>query len=214
MNIILASQSPRRQKLLSLIGLDFKVVPAEVDESPKSGELPPEYVARLALVKARMVRNSQNANTVVVAADTTVVDGDQILGKPDNPLDAERMLRQLRGRVHQVYTGVAITSNGGIISELCGSDVLMRNFTDEELITYINSGDPFDKAGGYAIQHTSFHPVENFKDCYANVMGLPLCHLTRALQTLRINPKNDVPGSCQEYIGYQCPIYWKVLRES
>ncbi len=213
MDLILASQSPRRKALLALTGLDFKVVPAVVDETPLPGESPPDYVIRLAALKARRVREKLNADAVVVAADTTVVDGVQILGKPNTKMDADKILRQLRGRVHQVYTGIAIAVNGNMVSELCGTDVPMRCYSDEELKAYIDSGDPLDKAGAYGIQHTGFHPVENFQGCFANVMGLPLCHLTRALRKIGIDLEPDVPGVCQDNIGYQCPIYSKILRE-
>jgi len=213
MNLILASQSPRRQILLSLIGFDFEVLPAVVDETPSPGESPLDYVTRLAILKVGKVQEQYNPNMVVVAADTAVVHGDQILGKPRDFIDAESMLRQLRGSVHQVYTSIAVAINGRIHSDMCGSDVPMRSYSDEELRAYIISGDPFDKAGGYAIQHAGFHPVENFRGCFANVMGLPLCHLTRTFRKLDLVPKTDVPAACQEYIGYQCAIYQKVLRE-
>jgi septum formation protein len=212
MKLILASQSPRRRELMSLLGLDFLVVPAVVDETPHPGEPPPDYVTRLAVLKARRVGIPQNADTMVVAADTTVVDGDQILGKPINSLEAEAMLRQLRGRIHQVYTGIAVESNTRSVSDLCGSDVPMRHFTDDELHDYMKTGDPFDKAGGYGIQHAGFHPVENFQGCYANVMGMPLCHLTRSLRKLGLDTNINVPDTCQAYIGYHCPIFGKVLE--
>lgn len=213
MKLILASHSPRRRELMSLLGFDYLVLPAVVDETPHLGEPPPDYVTRLAVMKARRVGINQNADTMVVAADTTVVDGDQILGKPVNPLDAVSMLRQLRGRIHQVYTGIAVESDGQSVSDLCGSDVPMRHFSDDELNRYIESGDPFDKAGGYAIQHAGFHPVEHFKDCYANVMGLPLCHLTRTLRKLGLESTINVPAACQDHIGYHCPIFREVLED-
>jgi septum formation protein len=212
MKLILASQSPRRRELMSLLGLDFLVVPAVVDETPQPGESPSDYVTRLAVLKARRVGIPQNAETVVVAADTAVVDGDQILGKPVNPLEAEVMLRQLRGRVHQVYTGIAVESNARSVSDVCDSDVPMRHFTDDELNNYIKTGDPFDKAGGYGIQHAGFHPVGNFQGCYANVMGMPLCHLTRSLRKLGLDTNINVPAACQAYIGYHCLIFGKILE--
>jgi septum formation protein len=211
--LILASGSPRRRELLALSGLDFRVMPAEVDEAPRSDEAPPDYVVRLAASKAKKVWGQLNADVMVFAADTTVVDGDQILGKPNDNLEAEKMLRQLRGRIHQVYTGISIAHNGNLVSDLCGSDVAMRQYSEDELMIYISSGDPFDKAGGYAIQNTDFHPVENFQGCFANVMGLPLCHLARALRKWGVHLEKDVPGACQDHLNYICPIYWKILRE-
>jgi len=212
MSLILASQSPRRRQLLTLTGLDFRVVPAELDETPIQGESPREYVARLAREKVRWVREHQ-VGDLIIAADTTVVYENQILGKPTSPADAEKMLWQLRGRIHQVYTGIALLNNGNLVQEVCGSDVPMRKYSEVEMHAYIETGDPLDKAGAYAIQHTHFHPVENFRGCFANVMGLPLCHLTRALRKFGSNPKTEVPVACQENIHYRCPVFDKILRE-
>jgi len=108
MNVILASNSPRRRQLLGLIGLDFQVLPADVDETPFDGESAPNYVQRLAGNKAQAIAAQVGAETLIIAADTTVVDGNQILGKPVDNGDAARMLWQLRGRSHQVYTAIAI----------------------------------------------------------------------------------------------------------
>lgn len=213
MSLILASQSPRRQTLLSLIGFDFNVFPAIIDETPSPGESPQDYVTRLAALKAHKVNEKINPGKVVVAADTTVVHSNQILGKPRDAKEARTMLSRLRGQVHQVYTSIAVAVNRQILFDLCDSDVPMRNYSDEELDRYILSGDPFDKAGGYAIQHAGFHPVVNFQGCFANVMGLPLCHLTRTLRKLDLSPNANVPAACQEHIGYQCGIYQKVLSE-
>jgi MAF protein len=198
---------------LSLIGFDFKVLPAVIDESHTPGESPQDYVTRLAALKAHKVHEQINPGSVVVAADTTVVYSDQILGKPRDVKEARAMLTRLRGEVHQVYTSITVAVNRQILSDLCGSNVPMRLYSDEELDGYIFSGDPFDKAGGYGIQHAGFHPVENFRDCFANVMGLPLCHLTRTLRKLDLEPKANVPVACQGYIGYQCKIYQHVLSE-
>jgi MAF protein len=210
--LVLASASPRRRELLALIGLDFIVKTAAVDEIPLPGENPPDYVSRLAASKALWVRDQLNSRAIVIAADTTVVYGNQILGKPMDHLDAEKMLRKLRGGIHQVYTGISIAHNGRFVSDLCGSDVSMRHYSEDEIKAYIESGDPFDKAGAYAIQNTDFHPVANFHSCFANVMGLPLCHLVRTLQKIRIHLEVDVPRACQETLDYVCPIYWKVLK--
>lgn len=211
MKLTLASNSPRRRQLLALIGVDFRVVPASVDETPLTGESPQDYVVRLAAQKAVWVEGHLGGKGFVVAADTTVVDGNQILGKPINAADAEMMLRQLRGRTHQVYTGIAISKEGNRITECCETEVPMRQYTDEEIDAYISSGDPLDKAGAYAIQHAGFHPVEGLEGCYANVMGLPLCHLTRALRQLDVDPEVDVPTACQDSIGFVCPVYNLIL---
>jgi MAF protein len=151
---------------------------------------------------------------LVIAADTTVADGQEILGKPRDAADAERILRQLRGRIHQVFTGIAVAHNGHLSTDLSASDVPMRNYSDAEMLAYIKSGDPMDKAGAYAIQHAGFHPAENFSDCFANVMGFPLCHLTRTVKKFTLSLPADLPDSCQETIGYQCPVFEQILRES
>ncbi len=204
--LILASNSPRRRQLLGLITPDFKVIPADVDETPRGGETPTGYVTRLAVEKATHVAVQVGSGCLVVAADTTVVDGNQILGKPANQAEAARMLRQLRGRVHQVHTGVAVAYLEGVRTVCCSTQVPMRNYRDEEIQAYIASGDPLDKAGAYAIQHAEFHPVGELKGCFANVMGLPLCHLAALFHELGVPLGDDVPQACQEFLAYDCPI--------
>ncbi len=214
MNLILASNSPRRHFLLALTGWDFEVLPADVDETVIPGESPQDYVIRLAADKAKAVAVRTSERVGMISADTTVVDGDEILGKPNGAADAERMLRQLRAKSHQVYTGLAVLSSGGELkTELCCTDVPMRSYSDGEMHAYIESGDPLDKAGAYAIQHAGFHPVDHLKGCYANVVGLPLCHLTRSMRKLGIEPLENVPEACQSALGYQCSIFDLVLRE-
>ena len=212
MNLILASNSPRRRQLLGLTGLDFSVHPADVDETPLDAEPANVYVQRLAASKARVVGAQATLDSLVIAADTTVVDGNQILGKPVDNEDAARMLRQLRGRTHQVYTAIAVLRNTELMVECCCTDVPMRHYSDAEMQAYIESGDPLDKAGAYAIQHPGFHPVENLQGCYANVVGLPLCHLVRALRKFDIELASGLPSACQSTLGYECPIYEALLQ--
>ena len=212
-DVILASNSPRRRQLLELTGLDFQVLPADVDETPLEGESAPNYVRRLAASKAQAIAAQVDLETLIIAADTTVVDGNQILGKPVDNGDAARMLQQLRGRSHQVYTAIALLQNGELRVECCSTDVPMRSYSDTEMQVYIESGDPLDKAGAYAIQHPGFHPVDNLQGCYANVVGLPLCHLARALRKFDIELVDSVLMSCQSELGYECPIYEAVLQE-
>lgn len=212
MKVILASNSPRRRQLLGLTGLDFQVVPADVDETPFQDEAPPNYVRRLAAAKALAVSTQFGRDKLVIAADTTVVDGSQILGKPIDDQDATCMLRQLRGRTHQVYTAIAVAYGGKLDVDLCWTDVPMRLYSDDEIQAYISTGDPLDKAGAYAIQNAGFHPVENLKGCYANVVGLPLCHLSRALQKLEIFSNTGIAQTCQGTLGYQCPVYELILH--
>ena len=118
-----------------------------------------------------------------------------MLGKPADPDDAERMLRQLRGRTHQVYTGVAIMSGqspGAVLTDVCITDVPMRDYSDAEIRAYVASGDPMDKAGAYGIQHAGFHPVQGMRGCFASVMGLPLCHVLRLLMRIQAVPRNPI----------------------
>jgi MAF protein len=216
--LVLASTSPRRKELLALGGWDFQILPADINEDPQSGEAPIDYVRRMAESKAKEAAKHVPEEAVVLAADTTVVDtnaeGEQeILGKPADAAEAEIMLRRLRGRTHQVMTAVAVLrkADGRLLSDVCITDVPMRAYTDEEMMVYIESGDPLDKAGGYAIQHPGFHPAENLNGCYANVVGLPLCHVTRLLRAFGIEPKQDVARACQQELGYMCPIFEEVL---
>jgi len=212
MELILASNSPRRRQLLGLIGLDFRVRPADVDETPLAAEPAQEYVRRLAASKARFVGLPPSPDSLVVAADTTVVDGNQILGKPVDNEDAARILRQLKGRYHQVYTAVAVMWQGEVLVTCCSTDVPMRNYSDAEMQAYIESGDPLDKAGAYAIQNLGFHPVENLQGCYANVVGLPLCHLVNAIRKFAIDLAVDIPLVCQSSFEYKCPVYEAYLN--
>ena len=226
--LILASNSPRRRQLLSLGGWPFSVFPAHVDENVLPGELPAIYVRRLAETKAKAVQarlpmpneavgeySRGEYSRLVVAADTTVVDAGMILGKPLDAQDAEQMLRRLRGRVHQVYTGLAVlAADGRLLSDVCVSDVFMRPYSDAEMQAYIESGDPLDKAGAYAIQHNGFKPVKKLvapASCYANVMGLPICHLARLLAAFGVNPAGQVHQACQQVSEQPCDIYTQVL---
>jgi septum formation protein len=212
--LILASNSPRRSELLGLISLPFEVFPADITEIRKSGEPPVDYVLRLARHKAAVIAESQPG--LVIAADTTVVDGDQVLEKPADPADARRMLQQLRGRVHQVFTGIAIinTDSGQSYEDVCCTDVPMRVYTNAEIEAYIATGDPMDKAGAYGIQHAGFHPVEDLQGCFASVMGLPLCHLLVGLKTLNKIIPGGLPARCQAHINYDCPVYAEILGEA
>ena len=192
----------------------FNVIVADVNETPLPGEVPDKYVMRLAESKARAVIDLARPNSIIVAADTAVVDGDTILGKPSSMAEAISILKQLRARVHQVHTGIAVlpVDEGELMVDVCITDVPMRNYSDEEIETYVFSGDPLDKAGAYAIQHAGFKPVEHLHGCFASVMGLPLCHLVRMLAKLSIYPSANVPVACQAKLQYQCPVYRAILR--
>ena len=192
----------------------FHVTPVEVNETVRPGESPRAYVTRLASEKALAAANTLRPDSVVVAADTTVADGDQILGKPNDATEAVQMLKQLRGRTHQVYTAIAILPYGTTepVIDLCMTNVPMRAYTDDEIFAYVATGDPFDKAGAYAIQHPRFRPVASMDGCYANVVGLPLCHLTRTLEKNGFDARADVPRNCQRTLQYDCPVHQQILQ--
>lgn len=219
--IILASSSPRRKELLAITGLPFIIVPANVEEYPLDGEEPALCVNRLAELKMRAALELANRmgfsrDQIVLASDTIVTFQNEILGKPKNGKDALRMLRLLRGQVHQVMTGIhlARVDSSDSVADICISDVQMRHYTDEEIQAYIDTEDPMDKAGAYAIQHPVFHPVEAFSHCYASVMGLPLCHVYRSLIKMGIKIYEEIPVVCQHTHNYTCPVYADILEDS
>lgn len=212
--IYLASSSPRRRELLGIAGFMFSTIKVDVDESVYPNEFPPEYTLRVSLMKAEAAARLVKGDPLILSADTTVVDGTQMLGKPLNAQEAEQMLKQLRGRTHQVYTAVTVldVATGRIEQEVAETDVPMRHYTDTEILTYITSGDPFDKAGGYAIQNSAFHPVKTRTGCYANVIGLPLCHLLKILRRIDIPVEQDIPYLCQTAHDYKCGVFTSILR--
>ncbi len=212
--IILASNSPRRKELFSLFGWPFEVIPADINEDQLPGESPREYVARLAQSKAEAVALENEG--LIIAADTIVVDGDHLLGKPQNESEARQMLKQLQGRTHQVYTGIAIinTNTGQTFDDISRTDVHMREYTDQEIDAYIATGDPMDKAGAYAIQHPGFHPVKGLTGCYASVMGLPLCHLVVGLRQFGLEIPEDLPDRCQALLNFDCQALEEILSRS
>jgi MAF protein len=180
----LASASPRRRLLLPLLGFPVNVTPAESDERPLEGEDPLQTALRLADEKARR-SGRPRAGEVVVGADTVVVLDGRQLGKPRHSVEAHSMLRELRSRPHEVITAVALMAprrqrQAGAIR----TTVQMRDYSDEEIERYVNSGGPLDKAGAYAIQDQDFAPVERLEGCYLNVVGLPLCEVSRGLRAL------------------------------
>lgn len=211
---MLASNSPRRRQLLALADWMFNVIVADVDESQHPNESPADYVLRLAETKARTTASRAHADQIILAADTTVVDESDILGKPKDHVEAFAMLARLRGRTHQVYTGVALLrlSDGLLLKELSVTDVPMRDYSDDEIYTYVQTGDPLDKAGAYAIQHPRFRPVAHMAGCYASVMGLPMCHIVRMMRKMDSPPHADVPVKCQTLLEYQCPVSKAILN--
>ena len=214
--LILASSSPRRQLLLRFLGINFQVFPAEVDESIQVEENPQDYVIRLAEKKSLSILPPPSNRSIVIAADTAVVDGNQILGKPSNPHQASNMLQKLRGRGHYVYTGLAVrdTANNNVLTDLCVTEVNMRAYHDSEIDQYVATGDPLDKAGAYAIQNNSFNPVQKITGCYTNVVGLPLCHLMELLGKMGVKISEDITRGCRTPHGYNCRLADKIQEFS
>jgi septum formation protein len=188
--LILASQSPRRAELLRNVGIAFEVRPAEIDESVRQGEDPFAYVKRLAREKALEALKTAPEGAVVLAADTTVVVEAEILGKPLDEADARRMLEQLSGRAHQVTTGVCIAFrdvDGAVVAEVDAevTEVEFAAMSAEEIVAYVASGEPMDKAGAYAIQGRASQWIPRIRGCYFNVVGLPVARVCAMLARAR-----------------------------
>jgi septum formation protein len=173
LEVILASQSPRRRELLSLVGIRHVVIPADVDESVLPDEKPKPHAERLARAKAEKL-SSEHPAAVVIAADTIVVIDDDFMSKPSDRSEAAAMLRRLQGRVHTVMTGVAVAWNGKIESDVAEVEVEFRPLDDEEIGRYIDTGEPLDKAGAYGIQGYGATIVRRIHGDYFAVMGLSL----------------------------------------
>jgi septum formation protein len=178
--IYLASQSPRRRELLQQIGVSHEVLQVSVDETPRTGEAAAEYVLRLALAKAEAGAR-QSRRLPVLAADTAVVLGDRILGKPADRTEAIAMLQCLAGRTHKVLTGVAL-HHGRSDSRLSVSRVTFRPISEQEALAYWATGEPADKAGGYGIQGRGALFISQLQGSYSGVMGLPLFETAELLQ--------------------------------
>lgn len=172
--IVLASASPRRHEILTRAGVAFTVVTSGVDETVTSYVDPSDYSLQLARRKARAVAGGER-DALVIGSDTVVEVGGEILGKPQDAEDAARMLRALRGRTHRVTTGVVVVdaATGHDRGRATTTAVTMRDFSDDELAAYVASGEPFDKAGGYAIQGAGGALVERVDGPFDNVVGLP-----------------------------------------
>lgn len=217
---ILASKSPRRKILLRNLLDSFIVINPEVDEIELPDENPADFVVRLAREKAleagKLLSASSIEDILIIAADTIVVEEGKILGKPKNQADANKILNQLKGKTHQVLSGLVLYHpiKNKILARMVQTDVAMREYTDSEIKVYINSGDPMDKAGAYGIQDKPFNPAPAFNQCYANVMGLPLCHLSLLMKEMGYEGNAQVADRCQESIQYQCPVYLSILTET
>jgi septum formation protein len=177
--LVLASQSPRRAELLRQAGIPFVIRVAPVDETPLAGERPEDYVVRLAERKAMAVEAAPEE--IVLGADTTVVVGGAMLGKPASPADARHMLVRLSGRRHEVLTGICIRHQGKVVRDWAATHVWFSAMSRREIREYVASGEPMDKAGAYAIQGLASRYVERIEGCYFNVVGLPVALMYRHL---------------------------------
>ena len=182
MQLILASQSPRRQQLLQLLRVNFTVKPADIDEAMDPTLPPQQEVARVSRLKAEATL--RDPGDVVIAADTIVVLGNRVLGKPTDKADAITMLQALSGRDHQVMTGITVLRDGDAITHTEITDVHFRPLTEDEILSYVETGEPMDKAGSYGIQGYAAPFVEGIRGDYYNVMGLPVCRLQQMLHRL------------------------------
>ena len=181
--LVLASESPRRRELLALLGVEFDVRPTDVVEDVGDGARADIITRRLAREKAEAAR-LVDPDVWILAADTVVVHQGLILGKPRDAREAREMLGSLRGQTHEVITAVAVLPprQRSVLIRHSVTMVTMRTYSDEEIDASISRGDPFDKAGGYAIQADALRPVESYAGCYCNVMGLPLWPTIELLQ--------------------------------
>jgi septum formation protein len=177
--LVLASQSPRRSEILRQAGIPFTVRTGDVDESPLPGESPRAYVERLAEMKARAIHAAPDET--VLGADTTVVIDGEILAKPVSPADAQRMLTLLSGRRHDVLTGICLLRRGEAACDVATTTVVFAPLSEREIAAYVDSGEPMDKAGAYAIQGLASKFVERIEGDYFNVMGLPVALVYRKL---------------------------------
>ena len=188
MKIILASRSPRRRELLERMGIsDFKVIPAKGDEIAARTLTTDQLVEELSRRKCAEVA-AAHPKALVIAADTLVAVNNRVLGKPVSEEDAARMLAALSGRLHMVYTGVTVSCEGKMVTAHEMTSVRLRTLTQADIIRYIATGEPMDKAGAYGIQGYGSMLVESISGDYYNVMGLPVCRLARMLTRFGVDP--------------------------
>lgn len=189
--IYLASRSPRRGEILAQIGVQFEVLPSDVDESVMDHEAPEQYVLRLARDKAiacvRLLQARQFPSRPILAADTTVCIDGLILGKPEHDEDAASMLRRMSGRWHAVHTAVAVAADGVVETLLSSTQVEMAPVTEAEIAAYVASGEPHDKAGAYGIQGLAGVFIQRIEGSYSGVMGLPVFETVQLLKKFGVH---------------------------
>lgn len=212
--LVLASRSPRRREIIEAIDPPAQLSVPDVEEGgPLPGETPADFVVRLSGEKASSVlgrmggAGGEAARTVALGADTVVVLDGKVLGKPSSSSEAIDMLESLRGRTHAVVTGVTAAESwsGRRLSVSKLSHVTMRRYSYDEAAAYVESGEPFDKAGAYAVQDPDFRPAQSVEGCYLNVVGLPLCEVMELMESAapkaRLRPEWRTPPDCRE-----CPL--------
>ncbi len=210
--LILASSSPRRQAYLHDLGLAFTALPADIDETPEADETPIALASRLASSKAQAVAArfftdaSKDEQVVIIAADTVVALDQLLLGKPEDKVDASRMLMLLRGGAHEVHSAVSVLdgATGHAETVVNTTAVWMRHYSDTEVALYVESGDPLDKAGAYAIQHPSFDPAQMIGGCLSGVVGLPLGDLRDLLAHVGVELPGNVVAVCEAQTHFAC----------
>jgi len=182
---ILASASPRRIELLSLLGLRFEIMPSNVDEKFMKGETPRDHVLRLSEEKTKTA-SALHPEAWVMGADTIVIINGDVLGKPRTPDEAKDMLGKLSGQMHTVFTGFTVARKSAdiLISDAVLSSVRFREIPEDEMAWYIRSQEPYDKAGGYAVQGMGAFFIKEIYGSYTNVMGLPLCEVVDVLKRI------------------------------
>jgi len=211
--LLLASQSPRRRELITLLGYPVRCLAAEADEESIQTPDPAINVVETAVLKANLITQSfmpaSGVHTILVAADTTVAVDGQMLNKPGDAVEARHMLQLLRGRTHEVYSGFVIRNllSGEEQQGVHTAVVIMRPYTDAEIEAYVATGDPLDKAGAYAIQHPGFRPVGELHGCFLSVMGFPLCDLLWTLRQMGIPGREDKSAIYQAHQQYFCPVF-------
>lgn len=220
-HFILASQSPRRRQLLELLPITYSIVVPDVDEDAHLGPDPALYVLRTAQQKANaVVENLSPAGPderlLIIAADTTVALEGRILGKPADSAEARQMLAVLRDRTHQVHTGLCLIdpATGREALSVQSTAVTMRQYQWDEIDAYVSGGDPYDKAGAYAIQHPVFRPVASLDGCYLGVMGLSVCDLIRQLERVNIRLNIDITALTDAHQGFACSLLDEIRRDT
>lgn len=200
MRVILASSSPRRKQLMARMGLQFEVIPSNCEEKFLPGQSPVDISVELALQKARDVSGRINEPALVIGADTIVVKQDKLLGKPKNKDEAYMMLHELQGQVHEVITGLAVIYTGShrCLTGYERTQVELAPLTPQEIELYINTGEPMDKAGAYAIQGFGGILVSRIEGCYYNVVGLPIHRLWVMLKQIGVHRTGGIQANIPE----------------